>query len=157
MAHYNPPGLVFPISAAILRELDAYRQVLEGYSRPLLSVIEWQRTKGGNVEVTSDTGVYYRFFDATAHAEFLYACVEQTIEQDLPREVAFLEAFDRFANGVQEMVDMPADRIELLQKFLGQNDGRLPERARTREFVALTEDEVVEVEALYRETFGVAA
>jgi len=156
-AHYNPPGLVFPISAAILRELGAYRQVLASYSRPLLGVIEWQRTKEGNVEVTNDTGAYYRFFDATAHAEFLYACVEQTVDQDLPSEVAFLEAFDRFANGVQEMVDMPADRIELLQKFLGQNGGRLSDRARTREFEALTEHEVVEVEALYRETFGAAA
>ena len=153
-AYYNPPGLVFPISAAILRELTAYRGVLESYSRPLLNVIEWHRTKEGNVEVTNDTGAYYRFFDATAHAEFLYACVEQTITVDLPAEVAFLEAFDRFAGGVQEIVDMPADRIELLQKFLGQNDGRLSERARTREFAALTAEEGDRIEALYRDAFG---
>ena len=153
-ADYNPPGLVFPISAAILRELTAYRGVLESYSRPLLNVIEWHRTKEGNVEVTNDTGAYYRFFDATAHAEFLYACVEQTITVDLPAEVAFLEAFDRFAGGVQEIVDMPADRIELLQKFLGQNDGRLSERARAREFAALTAEEGDRIEALYRDAFG---
>ena len=153
-ADYNPPGLVFPISAAILRELTAYRGVLESYSRPLLNVIEWHRTEEGNVEVTNDTESYYRFFDATAHAEFLYACVEQTITVDLPAEVAFLEAFDRFASGVQEIVDMPADQIELLQKFLGQNDGRLSERARTREFAALTAVEGDRVEALFRDAFG---
>ena len=153
-ADYNPPGLVFPISAAILRELNAYRGVLESYSRPLLNVIDWHRTEEGNVEVTNDTGSYYRFFDATAHAEFLYACVEQTITVDLPAEVAFLEAFDRFASGVQEIVDMPADRIELLQKFLGQNDGRLSERARTREFAALTAEEGDRIEALFRDAYG---
>ncbi|MGX7874023.1 hypothetical protein ACVDG5_015850 [Mesorhizobium sp. ORM6] len=102
----------------------------------------------------NDTAAYYRFFDATAHAEFLYACVERTIEEDLPTEVAFLEAFDRFSLGVQEIVDMPADRIELLQKFLQQNDGSLSQRARTREFAALTPDETAQIEQLYRDTFG---
>jgi len=153
-ANYNPPGLVFPVSAAILRRLDAYRIVLETYSRPLLPEIDWRRTPTGNVEVLNETGVYYRFFDATAHAEFLYACVEQTIIEDLPTEVAFLEAFDRFSLSVQDIVDMPSDRIELLQKFLQQNDGQLSQRARTREFAALTDDEVQQVELIYRESFG---
>jgi Fic family protein len=153
-ANYNPPGLVFPVSAAILRRLDEYRSVLETYSRPLLPEIEWQRTPEGNVEVLNDTAAYYRFFDATAHTEFLYACVEQTIVEDLPAEVAFLEAFDRFSQEVQEIVDMPTGRVELLQKFLQQHDGQLSQRARTREFAALTDDEVLRVEQLYRDTFG---
>jgi hypothetical protein len=51
------------------------------------------------------------------------------------------------------MVDMPADQVELLHKFLQQNDGRLSQRARTREFAALTADEVLEVEQIYRESF----
>lgn len=153
-ANYNPPGLVFPVSAAILRRLDAYRTVLETYSRPLLPEIEWRRTPTGNVEVLNDTGVYYRFFDATGHTEFLYACVEQTIVEDLPAEVSFLEAFDHFSVGVQDIVDMPSDRIELLQKFLQQNDGQLSQRARTREFAALTDDEAQQIEQIYRESFG---
>lgn len=153
-ANYNPPGLVFPVSAAILRQLDDYRAVLETYSKPLLAEIEWRRTPKGNVIVTNDTADYHRFFDATAHAEFLYACVEQTIVEDLPREVAFLEAFDRFSLGAQEIVDMPFDRVELLQKFLQQHDGQLSQRARSREFAALTNDEAVQIEELYRDSFG---
>lgn len=153
VASYNPPGLVFPVSSAILRHLDAYRAVLETYSRPLLPHIDWRRSPSGNVDVLNDTAAYYRFFDATAHAEFLYACVEQTIEEDLPGEVAFLEAFDRFSSGVQEIVDIPSDRVELLQKFLEQNDGYLSQRARTREFAALTPEETAQVEQLYRDSF----
>ena len=152
-SNYNPPGLVFPVSSAILRHLDAYRAVLETYSLPLLPQIDWRSTPSGNVDVLNDTAAYYRFFDATAHAEFLYACVEQTIEEDLPIEVAFLEAFDRFSVGVQEVVDMPANRVELLQKFLQQNDGRLSQRARTGEFAALTPEEAAQVEQLYRDSF----
>jgi len=147
---YNPPGVIFPVSAAILRNIDGYRGVLESYSRPLLEFIDWRAAPNGNVEVLNDTADYYRYFDATAHAEFLYRCVEQTIEHDLPDEVAYLQAYDRFARGVQEFADMPADKIELLHRFLRQENGRLSKRARENEFAALTDQEAGQIEALYQ-------
>ncbi len=140
-ADYNPPGVVFPVSAAILRNIHNYRSVLESYSRPLWDCINWRAAPNGNIEVLNDTGDYYRYFDATAHAEFLYRCVEQTIERDLPEEVAYLQAYDRFARGIQEIADMPAEKIELLHRFLRQEDGRLSKRARENEFAALTDRE----------------
>jgi hypothetical protein len=146
---FNPAGLVFPISAVILRHLSEYRGVLESYSRPLLPFIQWEPTPGGNVHVLDETADFYRYFDATAHAQFLYDRVAETIEVDLPNEVTYLERYDRFAEGVKERVDMPAGRIDLLHKFLRQNGGRLSERARQREFAALTDEEVAEFEALF--------
>lgn len=153
-AGYNPPGLVFPISAAILRRLDEYRAVLESYSAALLPFIEWRATPDNNVEVLNKTADYYRYFDATAHAEFLYSCVEQTVEHDLPQEVQFLEGFDRFSAAVKELVEMPDRDIERLRGFLAQNDGRLLGRAREQEFQALNDDEVTRVEALYNQLFA---
>jgi Fic family protein len=153
-AGYNPPGVVFPVSAAIYRKIAKYKSVLESYSRPLLSLIEWEPTATGNVRVLNDTSLYYRYFDATAHAEFLYECVEQTIEQDLPQEVAYLEAYDRFAKELQAVVaDMPERKVDLLHKFLRQGNGQLSRRARDNEFAALTEGEVEAVEELYRRSF----
>ena len=99
------------------------------------------------------TADFYRYFDATAHAEFLYECVEQTIVHDLPQEVRYLEAFDQFGDGVQQVVDMPSAQVELLQKFLQQNGGQLSQRARTQEFAALTDEEVLRVEQLYVDAF----
>src|SRR3546814_20900942 len=64
------------------------------------------------------------FFDATAHVEFLYACVQQTIEEDLPREARFLEAFDSFNEEVQQIVDMPTGQVALLLKFLERSEER---------------------------------
>ena len=110
----------------------------------------------GNVEVLNDTADYYRYFDATAHAEFLYACVAQTVEQDLPEEVAFLEAHDRFSLMVQQVVDMPERKVELLRGFLAQNRGRLSRRALDAEFAGLTTGEAEAIETLYAETFGTA-
>jgi Fic family protein len=154
VAGYNPPGLVFPVSAAVERQIAQYKAVLESYSRPLLPFIEWQTTPEGNVRVLNDTGDYYRYFDATAHAEFLYGCVEQTIEQDLPREVAYLESYDRFAKGLQNIIDMPESKVDLLHRFLRQGKGHLSSRARTKEFAAFTESEVGVVEALYEKSFA---
>ena len=154
---FAPPGLSFPVSAVILRNIDRYRHVLESYSRPLLEQIRWRPTADGNVEVLNDTAPWYRYFDATAHAEFLYQCVETTIVDDLPREVAFLEAYDRFTAAVTGIVDMPARTLDLLHRFLYQNGGRLSKRARDHEFSALTEDEAARIEALHAECFAGAS
>lgn len=155
-AAFSPPGLVFPVSAVILRNIERYRTVLEAYSRPLLAHIEWHPTPDGNVVVLNDSARFYRYFDATAHAAFLYDCVEQTIEHDLPEEVGFLQAFDAFGQAVQQIVDMPMAQLELLHKFLDQNDGRLSQRARDREFAALTPGEIAGVEAAYVDAFAKA-
>jgi hypothetical protein len=156
-AGYNPPGVVFPISAALLRRIDEYRTVLQSYSSALLPFIVWQATTDGNVAVLNDTARYYRYFDATAHAELLYSCVEQTVQHDLPDEVGFLAAFDAFASGVKEIVDMPDSKVEVLRAFLAQGKGTLSQRATTNEFSALTDTEVERVQTLYAETFGTEA
>lgn len=151
---FNPPGVHFPVSAAILDGIDEYRRVLESYSERLLPVIAWESTAQGNVRVLNDTADFYRFFDATPHAEFLYACVLKTIEEDLPNETAFLKNFDQFRTGIANMVDMPERTFNNLFGFLRQNGGRLSRRARENEFAMLTPDEVEKIEDLYGASFG---
>jgi hypothetical protein len=146
---FAPRDVVFPVSAAIHREMDHYRWVLESYSKPLLPHIAWRPTESGNVEVLNDTADFYRFFDATAHAEFLYHCVEETVVHDIPNEVQYLENYDRFVAGVQDVVDMPARTADLLHRFLRQGDGKLSQRARDKEFNQLTGAEVEMIETLF--------
>lgn len=150
---FNPAGLVFPVSAAILDRIDDYRRVLETYSERLLPLIDWKPTAKMNVEVLNDTGDFYRYFDATPHAEFLFECVQRTVEHDLPDEAAFLERYDVFKNRVEAMAEMPASTIDLLFSFLKQNNGQLSNRARAKEFSSLTDNEIEEFEATYQEVF----
>jgi hypothetical protein len=150
---FNPAGVVFPVSAAILERIEEYRRVLESYSDRLLPVVPWEPTDRGNVRVTGDTADFYRFFDATPHAEFLYACVQQTIEQDLPNEALFLRRYDQFRGATGALVDMPDQTIDLLFRMLRQNDGRLSRRARQREFAQLTDAEAQRIEQIFGETF----
>ncbi len=99
--------------------------MLESYSAAMLPLIEWRATPDNNVEILNETADYYRYFDATAHAEFLYSCVEETVEEDLPQEIRFLQAFDKFSAAVKEIVEMPDREIELLRGFLAQGSGHL--------------------------------
>ena len=146
---FNPPGIIFPVSAAILRRIDGYEAALTDVSRPMLEFIEWHPTPKGNVEVTSETAFLYRFFDATPHAEFLGDCVKDTIEVDLPHEISYLEKFDAFKARVDAILDMPSETLELLRGFLEQGQGKLSKRARGKEFKTLTDQEVSAIESAY--------
>jgi len=74
--------------------------------------------------------------------------VEKTVEEDLPQELSYLEAYDQFSIDLQGVIDMPEAKVDLLHRFLRQGKGRLSRRARTNEFVALTDDEVARIEEL---------
>jgi hypothetical protein len=102
----------------------------------------------------NDTTDYYRYFDATYYAEFLFSCVKETIEHDLPRESQFLMKYDQFRNMVQNYIEIPDRIVFLLYSFLSQNNGRLSKRAREREFSDVTEADINHFEKLYNQLFG---
>jgi hypothetical protein len=141
------------VSEVILDRIHEYRDVLGEYSRKMLPHIDWEVTSDRVIQVRNETDYLYRYFDATPHAEFLFSCVQRTIEKYLPEETEFLEAYDRFRAGVRAIVEMPDSTIDLLFRFLRQHDGTLSERAREREFSRLRDEEVQALEALYRKTF----
>lgn len=150
---FNPPEVIFPVSAAILKRINTYRAVLEDYSARLLPAVKWEATDRGNISVLNDTRDFYSFFDATAHAEFLFECVESTIKHDLPEEAEFLQRHDAFRAELNAMVDMPDRLYDLMFRFLHQNNGKLSKRAREREFADLTDKEVSRAEHAYSVSF----
>lgn len=151
---FTPREIVFPISSVILDDIARYKDVLESVSRPLLPHIKWRPSERGNVIVETDTADFYRYFDATAHVEYLFRCLQRAVEKDLPQELAFLERRDRFHARVTQIVDMGERTLDLLLRFLRQEHGRLSQRARSNEFARLTIDEAREIEQLYAELFG---
>ena len=111
--------------------------------------LTWEETADHNVRVTNSTVDLYRFPDLTPHAEFVASCIVQTIDEDLPREAAYLQAYDTFRDEVTRIVDMPDRTINRLFQFLESHGGTLPERRRRREFSDLTDTEGAEVESVY--------
>jgi len=150
---FGPQGLTFPISAAILDHINDYRQVLEAYSHPLLDHIEWNATADNNVAVRNDTADFYRYFDATPQAEFLYAMVQDTIDRIIPEEVAYLQRRDELKKSLDDTYEMPDKTVDLLIRFLVQGNGKLSEGALKKEFAALTKKEVRDIEQRFAEIF----
>jgi len=151
---FAPKGLIFPVSAIILDRMEEYKEVLESYSSQRLELIDWEPTSDGNVRVNNETIDLYRYFDATRQAEFLYDCVQETILETLPEEVRYLEQHSEMRQFIEEHFDMPDKEMENLIGFLRQNDGKLSKRARTKEFEALTEEEVKMLEERFQEVFN---
>lgn len=150
---FSQQGIIFPISASILDRISEYRKVLESYSLPLLDFIEWKETNDHNVEVTNETIDYYRYYDATLQTEFLYECVEDTIENIIPSEISYLQKYEEFKSYIDSNFEMPDDMVSLLLRFLEQNRGQLSNRAKEQEFKTLTSSEVLEIEKQFDTIF----
>jgi hypothetical protein len=143
--NFSPDGIVFPVSAAILRDRRSYDSTLEAFSGSLSPYIVWNWTSEHEVVVRNDTDDLYRYFDATAQAEYLYDRVADTVRQDLRQELAFVAMFDRALLGVRDIVDMPDRRASLFVRFCLQNGGRLANGRRTT-FPELTDAEMAAME-----------
>jgi Fic/DOC family len=150
---YTPAGVVFPVSSVMYDRIDEYRKTLQAHSGPLMDFIEWRATPQHNVEVLSDTEDLYRYFDATEAAEFLYSCVERTVEYDLPHEIDYLRRHDQALRRIMNTVEMPDGVAENLLMFIRQYKGTLPKRRRTGEFKKLTDDEVRMLETIVNDAF----
>lgn len=150
---FTPPGMVFPVSSVMLDRIDGYRDTLQAHSAPLMPFIEWKVTADLNVEITNDTADLYRYFDCTAEAEFLYACVQRTVEVDLPRKIDYLKRHDAALQRIMNTVEMPDRLAQSLVMFIRQNNYQLGRRRRENEFEKLTDAEVAAIETIVAEEF----
>jgi len=151
---FSPQGIIFPVSAAILVHIEDYRKILEKYSGPLPEFIKWKETNDNNVEVLNQTIDYYRYFDATPQAELLFDCIAYTLDTIIPTKVAYLQKYDAIKKWLYDTFQMPDSMVDLLIRFLGQNNGRLSKRALEREFKELTKEEATEIEEVYSKIFN---
>lgn len=151
---FTPPEMVFPVSSVMLNRIDDYGAVLRAHSGPLMRFISWRALPDGNVEVTNDTSDLYRYYDCTNEAEFLYDCILQTTEFDLPREIDYLKRHDAAVRRIINAFEMPGRTAEDTIMLIRRNRGVLPKKRRRKEFARLTESDVASLEAIVAEEFA---
>lgn len=144
-SEFTPPGILFPVSAVMLRNRRQYDAELEKFSAYIQPFIEYSMSREGRMTVENETAHLYRFWDATAFAEYLYECVAETIQTDLKEEIGFLNVFDAALEAVAETVEMPDRKASLLVRFIMQNHGKLSNTKREK-FPELTEEEISLIE-----------
>jgi len=143
---FTPEGIMFPISASMLRSPADYDASLEAFSRHLMALVEYSLDEEGCMTVHNDTAVWYRYIDMTPEAEALFHFIEQTIDKELASELAFLANYDKTKKAIQVIVDMPDRKIDLFIRFCLQNNGRLSERKRASHFDFLSNEEIARME-----------
>lgn len=153
--NYTQQGMIFPVSASILDHKKDYQEVLEHFSHPILEHINWETTPDNNVKVLNETIDYYRYFDATLPAEFLYDCVQDTIENIIPTEVRYLERYEEFKRFIDDDYEMPDKLVSLLVSFLRKGMGKLSKRALKKEFSELENKEIQDIETKFQEIFEI--
>jgi hypothetical protein len=151
---FTPPGIIFPVSAAMLKDMAEYDRSLEAFSRPLMTLADYTMDDQGHMTVRNETANWYRFIDMTPQAEALFRFVEQTIDIELVEELAFLANYDQTKKAIQDVIDMPDRKIDLFIQACLQDNGRLSARKRASHFDFLSDDEVTRMEEAIRSAYG---
>lgn len=151
---FTPEGVMFPVSAFMLKNPMDYDASLEAFSRWMLPLVEYSIDDDGRMTVHNETAVWYRYIDLTPQAEALFGFIERTMNTELAVELTFLANYDQTKKAIQMIVDMPDRRIDLFIRFCLQNKGRLSRRKRAGHFHFLTDPEIVRMEEAVQSAFG---
>jgi len=153
-----PQGMIIPVSAHMVNHKKEYDSVLEAYSKPLMKRIRYELNHDHSLTVTNPEAVEgnFRYPDLTPQSIYLATTIQDTIKEDIYPEMEFLVKYDEAKAAIQEIVDMPDQHIDLLIKLLHQNKGVLSARKR-KSFERLTDHELSQIEAVFREIFAPGA
>jgi Fic family protein len=146
---FTPEGIILPVSAVILSSIKSYVSTLEAFSKSLLSVASFNPDIDN--EASGNHAAYYRYFDATVQAEFLYRAIERTVTHDLDEEIDYLIRFDAAKNHLNQLFDWPKNSLDLFVNLLMQNDGKLSSSKRKSHFEFMKDDEVSSMEEAFSE------
>jgi len=149
-------GVMVPVSATMLRRMPDYDAALERYSRPLLEGwVAYDLDQAGKMTITNPDQVegYYRFPDLTSQAEYLAKTVALSIREDFAEELRFLRGYDAARKTIQQVIDMPDRRLDILLRLLHQNGGRLA-KAKREQFAEVSDEELGRIEKVFSEAFG---
>jgi len=152
---FTPEGVMFPVSASMLKNPAGYDASLETFSRQLMPLVKYSLDEEGRMTVHNDTVIWYRYIDMTGQAEALFRFIDQTIETELAGELEFLANYDQTKKAIKEIVDMPDRKIDLFIRFCLQNKGRISARKRASHFNFLTEAEIALLEQAVQSVYGI--
>ncbi len=124
-ARFTPPGMIFPVSAVMLRRIREYDDALEAFSRPLMKHLQYHLSENGLLSVEGDSAGFYRYPDLTRQAEALASFIQETAKTEFSAELEYLALFDRACEAVQSILDLPDRKLELFVRLVLQGKGKL--------------------------------
>lgn len=160
MLHYflstrgvTPENIIFPVSATMFEDMSAYDACLETFSVPVKDLVEYDFDDNFSMTVTSDSAYLYRYLDATPLVDYLYDCIDQTIEVGLKKELDLLHKFRQVKQSINREMDISNTLLDRFINFCRQNKGRLSRRKRDRFFADYSDTQITRMEELYQLSF----
>ena len=144
---FAPHGLIFPVSAVMLKRQHEYDKILETFSNRVMPLLDYEISDEGEVTVRNDSRDLYRFIDYTPVVEYFQQVIVRTIQTEWKAELDYLKRYDRIRSEMRKVVDLPEKGANQFIRFVQQNGGRLS-KAKRRYFAELTDAEVSRLEAI---------
>ncbi len=151
-AGFTPRGIVLPVSAVILANLDEYIATLEQFSKLVNQLTDFDPAQPDIPAIGNDP-VYFCYPDLTAQAEFLYKALERTVTKDLQSEIDYLLGFDRAGKAMNAFLDWPDHSMELFIRVVRENGGTLSTSKSKSHFYWMSDNEVRQAEKLVQDAF----
>lgn len=152
---YTPEGTIFPVSAVMVKNRKLYDEILETASAPLMALLKHAFKEDRSLHVEGNEASLYAYFDYTQFAEYLYSCIQKTIEEELAPELRFLTHYDRAKHAVEEIIVMPDKEVDLMIMSIVQNRGKLSKNKREKFFIKLTDDQVHRMELAIQQAMDI--
>jgi Fic/DOC family len=150
-------GMILPVSAHMLTHMNDYDRSLEAHSRPIMRVLDYRFDAQGQLCISNvdEAVALWRYPDFTPQVAYLAQIVRQTAQEDLVQELLFLRNYDKARRAMQAIVDIPDKALNLLIRWLHQNDGQLSQTKRQHAALErLTEQELTALINAYLSTFS---
>ena len=145
---FSPLGMIFPVSAVLLKNQVRYDRMLETFSRRLMDVLDYRIDNSGEVSVKGESADFYRYIDFTPIVESYQRIIEETIETEWKSEMDYLVRYDHIRECMRTVVDMPEKDANQFILFVNQNDGRLSISKRQKFFGKLSDEEIDRLETI---------
>lgn len=152
-AHARKNGVVVPVSAVMLKNIPDYLAVLSGFSKPVTRLWGYTRGEVTPVVTRAANGRSYRYINFDREVTFLHAMIQKAVQEEIPRELAWLVGYDIAFQQISAAFDLPNKDISALIRMIQSNQGRLSGNRR-KQFVHLPEDVLDRVESIIRGAFG---
>jgi hypothetical protein len=152
---FTPAGVVLPLSARMLKQLDRYSNLLKTYSQPRTALVNYRLdSDSATIHVTSPQPLWlYAYFDATEICEFVLQCCKLCVEEDLAAEVEYLRSHDHTVRELETWLDMRQAKLNSLIDIIVQGHGSLSRKKRT--FVEeLSDEQVRRIEEVVARNFA---
>lgn len=153
---HGSPALL-PLSVAMKQEERQYLKALEQFSKPARRLWDVIHIGDGDFRFEfRSTPMVYAHWSGQEASAFVIRCARIALQQSLVSEAAYLQAYDRAYDEIDRAFNLPNRTINLLIRWIHQNNYKMPERRKNAEEIryALSTADLSRIEHIVLSAFA---